>query len=257
MVEREEAMANKKTIRLLIIGDEILSGKRQDRHLAQVVSLLKPLGLKVAEVTILGDEPKRLTEFLAQSFATSDIVFCFGGIGATPDDRTRQCAAQALNIPLERHPEAVAEIEAQFGVQAYPQRIRMAEYPKGAAIIPNAYNRVPGFSIQNHYFMPGFPIMAKLMLEWILKHEKMGCIEDTTVEKSIRIMNGHEGDWIVFMERFEQEFPSLRLFSLPSIHADSTRSFELGVEGKKECVMKGIARLIEEAERRQCDWQEG
>jgi len=247
---------NTPTIRLLIIGDEILSAKRQDRHLAQSAFLLKPLGLKVGEVTILSDEPNRLTEFLTQSFATGDTVFCFGGIGATPDDRTRQCAAKALSLPLERHPEAVAEIEAKFGDQAYPQRIRMAEYPKGAAIIPNAYNRVPGFSIQNHYFMPGFPVMAKLMLEWILEHEKMGCIEDTTVEKSIRIMNGHEGDWIVFMERFEQEFPSLRLFSLPSIHADGTRSLELGVEGKKELAIKGISQLIQEAESRQCEWQE-
>ncbi|MCF6299135.1 MAG: competence/damage-inducible protein A, partial [Thiomicrorhabdus sp.] len=213
-------MTDKPTIRLLIIGDEILSAKRQDRHLAQAVSLLKPLGLKVSEVAILGDESKRLTEFLTQSFTTDDTVFCFGGIGATPDDRTRQCAAKALNLPLERHPQAVAEIEAQFGEQAYPQRIRMAEYPKGADIIPNAYNRVPGFSIQNHYFMPGFPMMAKSMMEWILEHKAVGKPQRLQIEQSIRILDGHEGDWIEFMERFEQDFPQLRLFSLPSIHPD-------------------------------------
>jgi len=126
-------------IRLLIIGDEVLSGKRQDRHLAQANELLKARGLSLCSVTILGDEAKHLTAFLQESFITGDTVFCFGGIGATPDDRTRQCVADALSRPLERHPEAVAEIEAQFGEQAYPVRVRMADYPKGAAIIPNKY----------------------------------------------------------------------------------------------------------------------
>ncbi|MCF6346568.1 MAG: competence/damage-inducible protein A [Thiomicrorhabdus sp.] len=248
-------MKNKAIIRLVIIGDEILSGKRQDRHLSQAVSLLKPLGLKVSEVNVLGDEPKRLTAFLTQSFATDDTVFCFGGIGATPDDRTRQCAAKALNLPLERHPQAVAEIEAQFGEQAYPQRIRMAEYPKGADIIPNAYNRVPGFSIQNHHFMPGFPMMAKSMMAWVLEHYHLEDRQHIHIEQSIRILDGHEGDWIEFMERFEQDFPQLRLFSLPSIHPDGSRSFELGVEGEATAVQEGLSVLINEAKHRQCQWK--
>ncbi len=248
-------MKNKAIIRLVIIGDEILSGKRQDRHLSQAVSLLKPQGLKVSEVNVLGDEPKRLTAFLTQSFATDDTVFCFGGIGATPDDRTRQCAAKALNLPLERHPQAVAEIEAQFGEQAYPQRIRMAEYPKGADIIPNAYNRVPGFSIQNHHFMPGFPMMAKSMMAWVLEHYHLEDRQHIHIEQSIRILDGHEGDWVVFMEQFERDFPLLRLFSLPSIHDDGSRSFELGVEGEAAAVQEGMRVLINEANSRQCQWK--
>ncbi len=248
-------MKKKATIRLLIIGDEILSGKRQDRHLAQANSLLKPRGLKVSEVSILSDEPQRLTNFLKNSFSRSDVVFCFGGIGATPDDRTRQCAADALGVPLVRHPQAVAEIEAQFGEQAYPQRICMAEYPKGADIIPNAYNRVPGFSIQNHYFMPGFPVMAKLMMAWVLESKPIGAQQPLYIEQSIRIFDGHEGDWIVFMEQFEQDFPQLRLFSLPTIHPDGSRSFELGVEGEADDVAMGMKVLVDEAERRQYQWQ--
>ncbi len=243
-------------VRLLIIGDEILSGKRQDRHLAQANELLKPRGLRLCGVTILGDEAKRLTAFLRDSFATNDTVFCFGGIGATPDDRTRQCAAEALSLPLERHPEAVAEIEAQFGEQAYPMRVRMAEYPKGAAIIPNEYNRVPGFSIQNHYFMPGFPIMAKSMMAWVLEHYALENRKHQCIEKSIRMFNEHESDWIVFMEQFEKQFPNLRLFSLPSIHEDGLRSIELGVEGEESEVLKGIKALIQEAEFRGCVWRD-
>ena len=109
-------------IGLIIIGDEVLSGKRQDRHLMQANALLKPKGLSLSWVKIVGDDPEALVQTFKQSFATGDVVFCCGGIGATPDDRTRQSAAKALDLPIKRHPEAVAEIEAQFGENAYPQR---------------------------------------------------------------------------------------------------------------------------------------
>jgi len=240
---------------LIIIGDEILSGKRQDKHLMQANSLLRPRGLAVSWVKILGDEPTFLTQELKHSFASGDVVFCFGGIGATPDDRTRQCAAEALGLRIERHPEAIKEIEAQFGEHAYPQRIHMAEYPKGAAIIPNFYNRVPGFSIHNHYFMPGFPMMAKPMMEWVLDtYYKQAC-QSPTIEKGIKIINGQESDWVEFMECFEGQFPQLRLFSLPSILDDETRTIDLGVEGFVEEAERGYQAIIEEAEKRQAEWR--
>ncbi|WP_127469943.1 competence/damage-inducible protein A [Thiomicrorhabdus aquaedulcis] len=246
-------------IGLMIIGDEILSSKRQDKHLAQANELLKPRGLAVSWVKILGDEPSLLQENLQQSFAQAqaqtDIVFCFGGIGATPDDRTRQCAAQALKLPLVRHPEAVAEIEAQFGEAAYPQRIHMAEYPAGAAIIPNFYNRVPGFSIEHHHFMPGFPMMAKPMMEWVLNTYYAHLTQSPTIEKAIRLIDGQESEWVEFMEQFEVEFPTLRLFSLPSIDADHKRTIDLGVEGLEEQAVAGYKKLVAEAQRRGCQWQ--
>ena len=103
-------------------------------------------------------------------FVRAAAISClrFGGVGATPDDHTRQAAALALGVPLERHPVAVAELEAQFGAAAYPHRVLMAEFPAGASIIPNPVNRVASFSIRNHYFFPGFPQMAWPMLDWVL-----------------------------------------------------------------------------------------
>lgn len=247
-------MKHKIRVRLLIIGDEIISSKRQDRHLKQANELLKPRGLALSGVMMLGDDPVLLQAYLESSFASGDAVFCFGGIGATPDDRTRQCAALALNLPIERHPQAVAEIEAQFGDAAYPQRVHMAEYPKGAEIIPNFYNRVPGFSIQNHHFMPGFPMMAKPMMEWVLDHLYTEFFQEVRVEKSIRILEGQESAWISFMQQFEQDFPCLRLFSLPSILEDGSRSVELGVEGCEQEALEGLSVLVKEAEIRQCEW---
>ncbi|WP_321325215.1 competence/damage-inducible protein A [Thiomicrorhabdus sp.] len=242
-------------IGLLIIGDEVLSGKRQDKHLAQATSLLQPRGLSLSWVKIVGDEPDFLVKTLQESFATDTVVFSFGGIGATPDDRTRQSAAAALGVSIERHPEAVAEIEAQFGKEAYPQRIHMAEYPKGAEIIPNFYNRVPGFSIHNHHFMPGFPMMAKPMMEWVLNHYYSEYYQSPTIEKGIKIFNGQESEWVEFMEQFEEQFPQLRLFSLPSILADETRTIDLGVEGLEVDVLQGYQVIIKEANSRNASWK--
>jgi molybdopterin-biosynthesis enzyme MoeA-like protein len=244
-----------KDIGLIIIGDEVLSGKRQDRHLMQANELLRVRGLSLSWVQILGDEPGRLRQALQKSFASNSVVFCFGGIGATPDDRTRQCAAEALDLPLELHPEGVAEIEAQFGDEAYPQRIRMAEYPQGATIIPNEYNRVPGFSIHDHHFMPGFPMMAKPMMAWVLDNLYDEWFQTPTVEQGVRIFQGHESDWIAFMEQFEQTFPDLRLFSLPSIRSDGKRWIELGVEGVPDQVASGLEAIVSEVTARGADWE--
>lgn len=248
-------MAKSARFGLVIIGDEIISGKRQDRHLMNLNALLKPRGLALSWARIVGDEPALLVETLKQTFASGDVVFCCGGIGATPDDRTRQSAAKALGLPLVRHAEAMAEIEAQFGEQAYPQRVKMAEFPHGAKIIPNGFNRVPGFSIRQHYFMPGFPQMSQPMMAWVLDSYYVGLNQVPRVERAIRLLDGTESDWIEFMEMFEQRFPSLRLFSLPHISIEGHRSIELGVEGEPALADMGLQAIINELDKRQQAWE--
>lgn len=240
---------------LIIIGDEILSSKRQDRHLANLNALLKPRGLALSWVRILGDEAELLVDTLKQTFTSGDQVFCCGGIGATPDDRTRQSAAKALGLALKPQPQAVAEIEDQFGEQAYPHRIRMAEFPEGAAVIPNRFNRVPGFSIQQHYFMPGFPQMAQPMMEWVLDTYYADAKQTPSVEKAIRLLDGAESEWVEFMEAFEHQYPKLRLFSLPHISAEGRRSIELGIEGEATLVEMGLNTIVEEVNKRQQAWE--
>ncbi|MDP2706559.1 MAG: molybdopterin-binding protein, partial [Burkholderiales bacterium] len=106
----------------IIIGDEIMSGKRQDKHMAQVVATLGQRGIQLAWCQYLADEPDLITATLRRTFATDDVVFSFGGIGATPDDHTRQCAADAAGVALELHPDAEVEIGARFGADLTPQR---------------------------------------------------------------------------------------------------------------------------------------
>ena len=149
----------------LIIGDEILSGRRSDKHLAKLIELLGARGLKLSWARYAGDDFDRLADTLRQTFATGDVVFSFGGIGATPDDRTREAAGAALGLELALHPEAEAEIRARFGAEITPERLQMGVYPVGSEIIPNSFNRIPGFSIRQHYFTPGFPVMAWPMVE--------------------------------------------------------------------------------------------
>jgi molybdopterin-biosynthesis enzyme MoeA-like protein len=161
-------------------------------------------------------------------------VFSFGGIGATPDDHTRQCAAAAAGVPLRLHPEAEREIRGRFGAEATPQRLEMGVFPEGASIIPNPLNRIPGFSLGEHHFMPGFPQMAWPMTEWLLETRYRHLFErDRWNEASILVYEAGESQLIAAMESVGARFPGVKVFSLPSMGDDgSRRHVELGVRGE-------------------------
>ena len=152
----------------IIIGDEILSGKRADKHFAKVAELLGARGLRLSWVEYLGDERPRIAATLKRTFAAGDVVFSFGGIGNTPDDHTRQAVAAALDVDLVLHPDAEREIRARFGDETNPIRLQLGTFPRGVDIVPNPFNRIPGFRVRNHHFLPGFPQMAHPMAEWAL-----------------------------------------------------------------------------------------
>lgn len=228
---------------LLIIGDELLSGRRQDRHFAAAVERLRARGLGLDWARYVGDDPARLEAELRATMGAGDVVFCFGGIGATPDDHTRQCAARAANVVLEPHPEAVAEIEARFGAEAYPLRVRMAELPRGSRLIPNPYNRIPGFSFARHHFLPGFPRMAWPMLEWVLDtHYRDRFPADRPTTAALYVRDCHESTLIPLLETLTRDHPEVRISSLPTLDAPQPR-IELGVTGGAAAVAAALADL--------------
>jgi molybdopterin-biosynthesis enzyme MoeA-like protein len=227
----------------LIIGDEILSGKRQDRHLAHVIATLAAQGLGLAWARYEGDDRATLAAALAESFARGDIVFSFGGVGATPDDHTRQAAALALGVPLVRHPVALAELEAQFGDAAYPHRVLMAEFPQGATIIPNPVNRVASFAIRDHYFFPGFPQMAWPMLDWVLATHEPPLSAPPSGERAIVVHGAGESQLIPLMNDLVARYPQLKLFSLPAMVVDGKRRIEVGFRGDVAALDAAIAEL--------------
>ena len=231
-----------KNFGIYIIGDEILSGKRKDAHLSKVIELLSARGLQLSWANYLGDIPDQITSLLKASMARGDVVFSFGGIGATPDDYTRQCAADAAGVPIERHAGAVANIEAQYGETAYPKRVLMADFPKGCDLIPNPINRVAGFSINQHYFVPGFPEMAHPMVEWVLDtyYSHLFHAQDY-VEESIVVTEAGESDLIDLMNAMLTKYPSLKLFSLP--RSGQRRTTEVGLKGETAQVILAMQDL--------------
>lgn len=223
----------------LIIGDEILSGKRQDKHFAFLINTLRERGLELSWASIVGDDPVQLKRQLRCSLESDALVFSFGGIGATPDDRTRQCVAEIIDRPLTPHPEAIAEIEERFGESAYPNRVLMGHFPSGAAVIPNPVNRVPGFQWQRHYFMPGFPEMAWPMVEWILNHHYPDLRQTPRTEKTIYVINGRESDLLALMNRIVADYPDLRLASLP--HLGKVPHIEISLRGDETQVRQAMS----------------
>ena len=227
----------------LIIGDEILSGKRQDKHFPKVIGILKARGLALGWSMVLPDEPEVITAVLSSTLARDDIVFCFGGIGATPDDHTRQCAAKAAGVDLALHPDAKREIEARFGAEAYPKRIEMGVFPAGSRIVPNPYNRVPGFSYARHHFFPGFPEMAWPMMEWVLDNEYPHLHnQQPPVDVAIVVKDAGESQLIELMNACIARYPGLKLFSLPSF-TPAGRRIELGVKGEAKLAAEALAFL--------------
>lgn len=229
----------------LVIGDEILVGKRSDKHFAFVVEALARRGLRLAFCEYLGDDPARLSATLKRSFAAGDIVFSFGGIGATPDDHTRQCAAEALGVGLVLHPDAEREIRARFGGEVTPNRLAMGTFPEGASIIPNPVNRIPGFSIAEHHFVPGFPQMAWPMIEWVLDTRYAQLVDrDRWQEGSILVLEAGESQLIGVMQQVGADFPGVKVFSLPSMGpGGERRHVELGVRGVPAQVPAALAKL--------------
>jgi molybdopterin-biosynthesis enzyme MoeA-like protein len=231
-----------------VIGDEILVGKRQDKHFPFLIGALAKRGLRLSWAHYLGDDRAHLEATLRSSFAGKAIVFSFGGIGATPDDHTRQAAAAALELRLALHPDAEREIRARFGAEATPQRLMMGEFPEGAEVIPNPVNRIPGFSIRDHHFVPGFPQMAQPMVEWVLDTRYRHLFErDRWEEASILVYEAGESQLIAAMERVEAAYPGIKVFSLPSMGTDgSRRHVELGVRGDPSQVGPAMDALSEQ-----------
>ncbi|MDO8772703.1 MAG: molybdopterin-binding protein [Burkholderiaceae bacterium] len=244
-------------IGLIIIGDEILSGRRADKHLAKAIEILRERGLRVSWARYVGDEPELITAELKAALAGKDVVFSFGGIGATPDDHTRACAGAAWGRELVLHPEArelilarrqaMAEESGQVFDPGHPDTLRslnMGCFPRGATLILNPYNQIPGFSIEGRvHFVPGFPVMAWPMMAWVLDelHADLHGRE-RQIEHSVIVYNMLESGITPMMVELERMFVGIRVFSLPSVdHPVHGRHIELGVKGHEPLVSQAFA----------------
>ena len=249
---------------LIIVGDEILSGKRADKHMPKLIELLSARGLSLDWADYVGDSPERITRTLARAFESNSIVFSCGGIGATPDDHTRQCAGKALGLDIVLHPQAEALIRERMqdtakeqGVPYEPDRhdnihrLNMGVFPVGASIIPNPYNKIPGFTCLGAgggavHFVPGFPVMAWPMMESVLEtHYRHLFQQDAWIEQSIVIYGSMEATITPLMEALERDYEGVKVFSLPSVdHPVHGRHIELGVKGAPQKVSPAYEAML-------------
>ena len=151
---------------LVIIGDEILSGRTQDKNLAYLAHWLNEVGIQLAEVRVVPDIEAEIAAAVNALRARYDYVFTTGGIGPTHDDITADSIAAAFGVPVEVHAEAYARMEAYYGPGKFtPARQRMARVPKGGTLIDNPVSIAPGFNVDNVYVMAGVPAVMQAMLE--------------------------------------------------------------------------------------------
>lgn len=241
------------SIGLIIVGDELLRGKRQDKHLGSVARMLGERGLELAWAQILGDDMTLLVNSLRTTMASGDIVLSTGGIGATPDDLTREAAARAAGVELQIHEEGARLLRERFGDRATPQRMKMVEFPKGVALIPNPVNRIPGFSLGDHHFVPGFPNMAWPMLEWVLDNYYAHLATDVPVEEHSYKVVSPESDLVPTMKSVLAAHPGVKLSSLPSTERHG--EVELSVRGPASLAQAAAEQLTEQLSANGVQWQ--
>lgn len=204
----------------LIIGTEILNRRRVDKHFDFVTKALAQRGHKLSGSFIIEDDPALIVQTI-QFIASQEnaILFSFGGIGSTPDDHTRRCAAIALREgDMITHDEAKRIIVDTLGEKAYPYSVRMAELPKGATLLENPVNKMPAFALdERYYFMPGFPEMSHPMVEKILT--KLIPNKRTYYRHTLTALCKEN----VFIEVMEKMPKEVEFSSLPKLYSDGWR----------------------------------
>lgn len=226
---------------LIIVGNEVLDGRVHDTHFEAISALLAGRNLRLAYSMILPDNPDLLDEILGWAFGRGIPFFCCGGIGSTPDDYTRGCAARAAGVPLEVHAEGERILRERFGPDLGVGRLRLVEFPRGSDLIPNPVNRVPGFRILDGFFLPGFPSMAAPMAEWVLR--ELYAPGEAEARVKLLLPGAREGDLVPMMDKFVAAHPDVRFSSLPRYVPGGTE-VELGLAGRSDAVQRARKTLV-------------
>ena len=197
---------------LIIIGNEILSGRTQDKNLNHLAIKLNEAGVQLREVRVIPDIEKTIIESINAVRVVYDYVFTTGGIGPTHDDITSASVARAFDTPIHRHPEAERALRAHYGPEQINEaRLKMAEIPLGAELIPNAVSTAPGFRIGNVFVMAGVPRIMQAMLDAILPQLKGGA---TVLAVSIAT-NLPEGIIAAGLTDIQARYPNIDIGSYP------------------------------------------
>jgi len=199
---------------MLVIGDEILSGRTKDKNIGYLADYLTDLGIELEEVRIVGDRKAQIVGALTALSAEYDLVFTSGGIGPTHDDITADAVAAAFGVPLIHHPQAVEILRERAearGWELNEARLRMARTPEGASLIANSVSGAPGFSIGNVHVMAGVPAIMQVMLD------ALGPSLPSGVKMMSETIEAHrgEGDIADWLTELQAAHPQVRMGSYP------------------------------------------
>ncbi|MEO8926997.1 MAG: molybdopterin-binding protein [Caulobacteraceae bacterium] len=200
------------TAAVLIVGDEILSGRTQDTNLAAIARYLAPFGVDVAEARVVGDVKGEIVAALNALRAAYDYVITTGGIGPTHDDITAECVAAAFGVDLFEHPDIIALMAARWAGDLNPARRRMARVPVGGALVKNPVQGPPGFQIGNVFVLAGVPAIMRGMLEDVGPRLRTGRV---VVSRTVRVEGTGESVMSAPLEALAKAHPALSLGSYP------------------------------------------
>jgi molybdenum cofactor synthesis domain-containing protein len=230
------------TAAVLIIGDEILSGRTQDVNLNAIARFLGTLGVDLKEARVVGDDEDEIVAAVNELRGRYDYLFTTGGIGPTHDDITADCVAKAFGVALYEHPEIIEMMSARFGGELNAARRRMARVPEGGSLVKNPVNGPPGFQIGNVFVLAGVPQIMRGMLEDIGHRLKTGAV---VIARTVRIDGSGEGAIAAPLEAVARAHPNLSLGSYPFFSPEGYGS-NLVIRGRDPAEVEAtIAELVE------------
>ena len=236
------ATAERVTAAVLIIGDEILSGRTQDTNLNAIAKHLALYGVDLAEARVVGDLKADIIVALNALRARYDYVITTGGIGPTHDDITAECVAEAFGVELIEHPEILAMMTARWGDQLNAARRRMARVPVGGTLVRNSVQGPPGFQIGNVFVLAGVPLIMRGMMEDVVTRLRTGQV---VIARTVRVEGAGEGVIAAPLETLAKAHPDLALGSYPFFGEGGFGS-NLVIRGRDEAeVMATVDALVE------------
>ncbi len=202
------------TAAILIIGDEILSGRTKDKNIGFIADTLTDIGIDLEEVRIVADREEAIVEAVQALSGRYDFLLTSGGIGPTHDDITANSVAKALGVPIgvdQRAVDLLVPFWKSRGIEPNESRLRMARVPEGATLIPNSVSVAPGFRIKNIFVMAGVPAIMQAMMDEVVK-----VLPTSAPVLSVTIEAGRgEGEIAVPAANVQKQFPNVRIGSYP------------------------------------------
>ncbi len=224
------------TAAVLLIGDELLSGRTKDKNLGYIAEYLTNMAIELREARLVSDDEGDIVEALNALRARYDYVFTTGGIGPTHDDITADCVAKAFGVGIDHHPEAVKLLEERYAKTDWElneARMRMARIPDGATLVYNPVSTAPGFKIENVYVMAGVPEVMRAMMDNIAPTLRQGM---PVLSRTVTAYIG-EGDLAPGLASVQEEFPEVSMGSYP-FQEDSKFGAKLVLRSKDESALE-------------------